>query len=187
MCRFIMRRWKRARLFLVLIVVLISITAAVGHYSPVHATGSGTANYEFYLFDSSFGWPGVWVISCNAGSTSYTQGQWTVTNHSANFNVPNGRAYPFQLNASSTASMYYTYPYSQSTITLPTTSSMGPPQDYGHAYWSYTDLVLQSWQYPILAYSTCYLSVGYPWYFTPGFSPSRQVRVPAAGTYQVAP
>lgn len=178
--------WKRARLFLVLIAVLISITATVGYYSPAYATGSGTANYEFCLFDSTLEWP-LYVISCNAGSTSYTQGQWTVTNHSTGFNVPNGRNYPFQLNRSSTASMYYTYPSGQSTITLQICASMCSLGDFCPAYCSYDDLVLQSWQYPILAYSTCDLLVGYPWYFTPGFSPFREVRVPATGTYHVAP
>jgi len=186
MNRFTTRRLKIDRPFFILIAVFIAIAGALGYGSPAHATGSGNANYTFYLFDSTFEWPGVYVISCNANSTSYTVGEWTVTNHSAGYNVPDGRTYPFQLGSSYYAYTDYTYPYDESRITLPTTASMGDPDDYFHSYWSYDDLVLESWQYPIWAHSTCDLLVYYPWYFTPGPSPIREVRVPTgSGDYRV--
>lgn len=166
--------------------LILAASAIVGFSSKTYATGSGSQGYNFYLFDSTGDWPGVWGIQCNASATGYTEGQYTVTNSAAGFSVPNGRTYPFELDASYYAFMHYHYSNGNSTITMPTSSSMGPPQDYFHAYWSYDDLVLQGYAW-ISADSTCNLLVLFPWYFTPGPSVYRVVDVTYGGYFQVAP
>jgi hypothetical protein len=173
---------KRYLLTLFLVIILAFVFPG---YSNVSATGSDSSSYSFYLFDSTLEY-GPHSIQCNANSLSQTSGEWTITYNSTGYCVPNGITYPFQLLHSDTATMCYRYPSEiTTTLTLPNYPYiMSLPNSFNGAWLNYPNIELESWQYPILAYSNSRLLVNYPWYFSP-LGVYKEIRVPSGGSYNV--